>query len=305
MNLLQQNSRRRILMGTDGNPLLMLIIFNVIIYILLTFVEVVYLLSNSTEDVFKAKVLSWFSLPAQPAVFATRPWTLISSMFTHFGIWELVSSLLWLWGFGFLLKEIIGDKKLIPIYLYGGFTGAICFLLTVNLIPVISANVNSVYPLIGSGPAVMAVAVAATTLAPGYRIFRMINIPLWGVTILYALIKIWTIGYGNPGHLAATAAGGLMGYVVIWQLQKGNDICQWMSDIAAWFDNLFNPEKKHADTPLKEQHFYKPVKEPFKKTPHHTQQRVDDLLDKINQHGYESLSQEEKDFLKKASREEL
>lgn len=305
MNLLQQNSKRRILMGTGGNPILLLIIFNVIIYILLTFTDVVYLLSNSTEEVFKAKVLSLFSLPAQPAVFATRPWTLFSYMFTHFGIGELVSSLLWLWGFGYLLKEIIGDKKLIPIYLYGGFVGATFFLLFVNVVPSISANVNSVYPLIGSGPAVMAVAIAATTLAPRYRIFQMLNIPLWAVTVVYVLIKVATIGYGNPGHLAANIAGGLMGYVIIWQLQKGNDWCQWMSDLYAWGDNLFNPEKKLKSTPIKQKLFYKPIKEPFKKTPHLTQTKVDELLDKINQKGYDSLSQEEKDFLKKASREEL
>lgn len=305
MNLLQQNSKRRILIGTGGNPLLLLIIFNVIIYILLTFTDIVYLLTNSTEEVFKAKILSLFSLPAQPAVFGTRPWTLFSYMFTHFGLGELVSSQLWLWGFGFLLKEIIGDKKLIPLYLYGGFAGAIIFLLSVNVIPSISANVNSVYPLIGSGPAVMAVAIAATTLAPRYRIFQMINVPLWAVTVVYALIKFATIGYANPGHLAATFAGGIMGFVIIWQLQKGNDWCQWMSDLYVWFDNLFNPERIQKSTPTKEKLFYKSEKEPFKKNPHLTQKRVDDLLDKINHQGYDSLLQDEKDFLKKASREEL
>ncbi len=305
MNLLQQNRKRKILMGRGGSPLLLLIIFNVIIYILLTFTDIVYVLTNSTEDVFKARVLSLFSLPAQPTVFGTRPWTLFSYMFTHFGIWELVSSLLWLWAFGFLLKEIIGDKKLIPIYLYGGFCGAIVFLFTVNLIPSLSANVNSVYPLIGSGPAVMAVAVAATALAPRYRMFQMINVPLWAVTGVYAIIRISTIGYANPGHLAATFAGGLVGYVIVWQLQKGNDLCQWMSDLYDWMDNLFNPERKDKATLTREKLFYKTVKEPFKKTPHLTQKRVDDLLDKINQEGYDSLSQEEKSFLKKASREEL
>jgi hypothetical protein len=36
-----------------------------------------------------------------------------------------------------------------------------------------------------------------------------------------------------------------------------------------------------------------------------TQQRIDDILDKINQKGYNSLTQEEKDILSRASKDDL
>src|SRR4051812_45258360 len=151
MSLLQQNSRKKILLGQDGNSLVFLIVVNVIVYILLSFINIVYLVNNSTEGVFQAQVLSFFSVPAQPTVFATRPWTLVLYMFTHFRVWDLVSSMLWLWGFGYILQDLTGNKKLIPVYLYGGIVGSIVFLLTVNLVPSLRANVNSVYPLLGSG----------------------------------------------------------------------------------------------------------------------------------------------------------
>ncbi len=305
MRLLEKYSRRKAIPGKDGSALFFLIVINVILYIILSGLDVMYMLSNSTEDVFRAQVLSWFSVPAQPPVFATRPWTLLSFMFTHFGAWDLISNMLWLGGFGFIMKELTGNRMLAPLYLYGGFTGAIVFLLTVNLIPSISDNVNSVYPLIGSGPATMAIAVAATTMFPRYRIFPMLKVPLWAVTALFVLIKVGTTGYANPGHLAALAAGGLMGYVFIWQLWKGNDMGLWMINLVHWTDNLFNPEKKNQRVPTRDRLFYKSTKAPFEKTPHITQQRVDDLLDKINVKGYDSLTQEEKDFLKKASRENL
>jgi hypothetical protein len=72
-----------------------------------------------------------------------------------------------------------------------------------------------------------------------------------------------------------------------------------------WADDLFRPEKKHIKNPTKNQLFYKSNQKPFEKTPHVTQQRVDDLLDKIHHKGYSSLTEDEKDFLKKASTEEL
>jgi hypothetical protein len=36
-----------------------------------------------------------------------------------------------------------------------------------------------------------------------------------------------------------------------------------------------------------------------------TQQRIDDILDKINQKGFQSLTEEEKTLLDKASKEDL
>lgn len=299
MSILQQNSRKRILLGQDGNSLVLLIIFNIIVYILLNFTKIVYLLNNSTEGVFEAQVLSYISVPAQPAVFASRPWTLLIYMFSHYKLLELVSSMLWLWGFGYIFQGLAGNRKLIPVYLYGGLAGSVFFLLIVNLIPSLRANVNSVSPLLGAGPALMALAVASTALAPTYRIFPMINIPLWVLTAFFVLIRLGTVEGGDFGHIAALVAGGLIGYVFVWQLQRGNDWSQWMTDVVHWADDLFSPEKKHIKNPPKSQLFYKSNQKPFEKTPHVTQQRIDDLLDKIHHKGYHSLSEEEKEFLKK------
>ena len=210
-----------------------------------------------------------------------------------------------LWCFGHILQTIAGNRRLVPVYLYGGFAAAVVFLLTVNLIPALRVNVNSVYPLLGGGPAVMAIAIAATTLVPNYRIFPMINFPLWALTAVFGIIRIGSVGPGGYGQAIALLAGGLMGFVFAFQLQKGNDWGQWMSDVVNWFENLFNPYKKNYSYSPKEELFYKANQKPFEKTPHVTQQRVDDLLDKINGLGYHSLTDEEKAFLKKASHEEL
>ena len=305
MTLLQRNIRNKITLGQDGNSLVFLFVTNIILFIVFGFVKVLYLVNDSTEDAFRAQVFSWLSVPAQPSVFATRPWTLITYMFSHFGIWDLFSSMAWLWCFGHILQTISGNRRLVPVYLYGGFAAAVVFLLAVNLIPALRVNVNSVYPLLGGGPAVMAIAIAATTLVPNYRIFPMINFPLWALTAVFGIIRIGSVGPGGYGQAIALMAGGLMGFVFAFQLQKGNDWGQWMSDVVNWFENLFNPYKKNYNYSPKEELFYKANQKPFEKTPHVTQQRVDDLLDKINGLGYHSLTDEEKAFLKNASREEL
>jgi membrane associated rhomboid family serine protease len=307
MSVLEQNSRKKMLLGQDGNTLTLLIIFNAIIFVILNFVRILYLINNSSEADFIEQVLTWFSVPAQPEVFATRPWTLLISMFTHVGILHIISTVLWLWSFGYILQDLTGNKKLIPLYLYGGLAGAIVYVLTLNLVPAFRANIGNYEPLLGAGPSLMSVAVATTALAPRYKIFPLIRggIPLWILTTIFILISLGTVGMGNPGDAASLIAGGLIGYVFVWQLQKGKDWGQWMNDLVAWVDDLFNPEKKHIQNAQKQQLYYKANQKPFQKTPHVTQQRVDELLDKINLKGYHSLSDEEKEFLKKASREEL
>lgn len=305
MNLLQQHNRKKVFLGQDGNSIVFLLSVNVISYILLSFIKVIYLINDSTEDAFKAKVFSWLTVPAQPLELAKRPWSILSYMFAHFQFWDLFSSMCWLWAFGFILQSLTGNKKLIPVYLYGGLAGSITFLLISNLVPVISTNINSVYPLMGSGPAIMAIAIATTTLAPQYRIFPQLNIPLWALTAVFVLIRIGTVGAGNFGHAAAIVTGGIIGYLFAWQLQKGNDWGSWMSEFVDWLNNLFNPEKKFKTYSPKDEYFYKTTQKPFEIIPKVTQQRVDELLDKINIKGYHSLTDEEKNFLKKASKEEL
>ena len=69
-----------------------------------------------------------------------------------------------------------------------------------------------------------------------------------------------------------------------------------------WFTHLFDPKEKPAKKTLKKEVFYNTKgQQPFSKKPNVTQQRVDDILDKISQQGYQSLTQEEKDILKKAA----
>ena len=71
--------------------------------------------------------------------------------------------------------------------------------------------------------------------------------------------------------------------------------------------DLFNPDKKRL-TPqkTKEKLFYKTAgQKPFEKRAIITQQRVDEILDKINQKGYSLLSEEEKNILKRAAENEF
>jgi membrane associated rhomboid family serine protease len=303
----QYKTGRKILLGQDNNALVLLFAVNALVFVLINFIKIIYYLSDIPIEAFYRQILNWFTLPAQIDALATRPWTIFVYMFTHHSIWHLLSTCLWLWCFGYILQDLTGNNKLIPIYLYGGLVGGIVFLLANNLIPVLGRNIAGTEPLLGAGAAVMAVAVATTTLAPDYRIFPLIGggIPLWVLTAIFVAIDFATLSSVNAGIAAAHLAGGAIGYFFIRQLRRGKDWGAWMNNFVNWLDDLFSPEKKHKKSPFKNKLHYKADKKPYEKISNVTQQKLDALLDKINQQGYQFLTDDEKDFLKKASSEEL
>lgn len=303
----QENRRSRLTVGHDGNALITLIAIQLIVFILLSFIKVIYYFTYSTNGLaeYRTYILNWVTLPANPATFITRPWTLITHMFAHDNVWHIVANMLWLWAFGYILQDLAGNRKIIPIFIYGALAGALAYMLSFNLIPVLRQYID--VPALGASAGVMAIAIATTVIAPGYRIFPFINggIPLWVVTMIFVIIDLATIPYNNPGGHLAHLAGAGMGLVFIIMLRKGYDWSLWMNHVYDWFNNLFNPDKPKKGKQIKTQLFYKSGPKPYKKSTNLTQQKIDDLLDKINQKGYNSLTDEEKEMLKRASKEDI
>lgn len=307
MSYYRQENRRRLTVGQDGNALITLIAINLVVFVLLAFIKVIYYFSYSREGLnfFHNDILRWLTLPADLSVFVTRPWTLLTHMFVHDDVWHIISNMLWMWAFGHILQDLSGNRKVIPIFIYGALAGALAYMISFNLIPALREMIH--IPALGASAGVMAIAIATTALAPGYRIFPYLNggIPLWVLTMLFVIIDVATIPYNNPGGHIAHLAGGGMGFVFVAFLRRGYDGSNWMNAFFDWVNDLFNPEKPKKGKVIKSQLFYKSNTAPFKKTTLITQQRIDDILDKINQKGYQSLTEDEKEILKRASKEDL
>ncbi len=288
----------------------MLIIVNLVVFVTLAFIKVIYYFMYRQDGqaiaLFNEQVLHWFTLPADPAELASKPWTIVTHMFSHDRVFHILGNMLWLWVFGYILQDLTGHRKVVPIFIYGGLAGGLAFVLAYNLMPGLQAK-SAFTVLLGASGGVMAVAVATTIISPGYRLLPMLNggIPLWILTAVYLIIDLATIPYNNTGGHIAHLAGALMGFLFIVLLRRGYDWSEWMNNFFDWVNNLFNPDKPKKGKSIKDELFYKSASAPYKKTPHVTQQRIDDILDKISQKGYNHLTEEEKDLLKRASKEDI
>jgi membrane associated rhomboid family serine protease len=270
-------------------------------------VQVGLLVGDKTLEYFYIHVVKWFELPASLTKLSERPWTILTFMFTEVGtgIIRGISNMIWLWAFGYILQQMAGNNKIIPIYIYGGLLGGIFFIAAHYILPALAAARPSA-GLLGANAGVMAVAMATTALAPDYRFFRQIRngIPIWVLMAIYILIDFAGVAQAGAAYSLSHLGGALAGFLFVVFLRRGKDGAVWMNKFYNYVTHLFDPKEKKT-TDKKDDIFYNTGnRTPFTKTSNVTQKRVDEILDKINQKGYHFLTDEEKAFLKKAAEDE-
>ncbi len=299
--------KKRFTLGQDNNALMALVALNVIFFLLLLLLQVVYNFYQQTPESYNTSVVEWFELPASLSRFMERPWTLLTYMFsdTSAGLMRIFSNMLWLWAFGSLMQQIAGNDKLIPVYIYGGVLGALFFIGAHQFIPELHQNIGKA-SLVGANAAILALATATTFLSPNHRFFTHIRkgVPVWVLLIIYFLIDFGGIANMNSAVILSHLGGILAGFLFAVFLKKGKDGSIWMNTFYHWITTVFSPTKKE-NVSLRNKMFYNTGnRAPFTKSALINQKRIDEILDKINAEGYDHLTEEEKQILKKASEDE-
>ncbi len=72
-------------------------------------------------------VMGFVEMPAAAMDLMYRPWTVVSYMFVHTGVFHLLFNMLWLYWFGEYFLTLGTARQLTVLYTYGGIAGAIFF----------------------------------------------------------------------------------------------------------------------------------------------------------------------------------
>jgi membrane associated rhomboid family serine protease len=278
-----------------GSNLTRLIYINIGVFFLITIVAVIsFLLRN---PVISEKTLHLLSVPSSLKILLVRPWTLITYMFVHEGIWHILFNMLWLYSFGRIFLEYLDQRKLVAVYLLGGISGAIMYILSFNIFPAFSGVVaDSV--AIGASASVMAIVVAIAAYVPDYTVqlflFGRIKIKYLALAI-FVFTSIMDFSVNSGGKLAHIG-GAFFGYFYTLNLRQGKDMGKGLNKIIDFLATLFKPRRNLKVT-------HKKVASEFEynkiKSDHQTQ--INNILDKISKGGYDSLTREEKETLFKES----
>jgi len=275
----------------SGGIAMQLIFWNIGIGVIL------FLLHAFAPQLF-ALILNWLQLSSLPSDLIIKPWTLLTYAFLHADFWHLVFNLLVLNFSARLFLTFFTQKQFLGLYILAAVFAAVIFVATFFILGIIA-------PLIGASAAIMAIMIASATYAPMYqlRLFLIGNVKLWHIAAVFLLLDLIQLPKENMGGHIAHLGGAFFGFLYIKLLQNGTDMSLIITSIIDFFANIFKPKK---ETPFKKVHRnpIKPQQKTVSKiiTKDKAQQQIDDILDKISQSGYDSLTKEEKEFLFKAGK---
>ncbi len=275
----------------QGNTINHLLFWNIIIFLALNLLRLVDRFSQSGMFDW---VYSQVALHSNLSIFITKPWGLITYMFSHVQIFHILFNMLNLFWFGNIFREMLGNQRVLPVYLMGGIVGGLVYMVAYFLLV---HNMDGL--MIGASASVMCLLVAAATQVPNYEIGLMFigSVRLKWLALALVIIGVITMFDGNFGGVMSHLGGAAFGFAYIKLLQNGTDLARPL----IW---LFTPSERKTSQPAVKK--FKPKKSPLKivkKTDENTQSKLDQLLDKINEKGYSSLSAEEKAWLEKVSKE--
>lgn len=274
-----------------------LLLINIIVFVTITLLFVV--LKMSHNDSLYRTLIGYLALPSEPKTLLWRPWTIFTYSFTHEGWLHIIFNMLNLYWFGMVLREYLGSKKLVSLYLLGGLAGGVMYLLFYNFIPFFIQRPSA--EMIGASASVLAIIVAAATLLPNYVFHLLLLGPVKIKYIAAFLILLSLSGAvgSNAGGNVAHLGGAILGFVFIRQLQKGRDLGQPLHRFWDFVTGLFSRRPRMKVT------YKNPGAAPFAPANGKpSQTEIDIILDKISRSGYESLSREEKQKLFRASQKD-
>ncbi len=205
-------------------------------------------------------------------------WQPVTYMFIHGGVFHVLINMFVLWMFGSELESIWGKTQFLRYYFITGIGSGLVWLLF---------NLGQPYSvLIGASGAVYGILLAYGMMFPNRTVYLYFLVPIkvkWFVIFLGIIAFVSSFNsYSNISHITHLS-GMLIGFVYLRYYRRWKDLRFSVYKQIEEFKISRKNRKNHQQIKMK--------------------QKVDQLLDKINESGFESLTDAEKDLLYKASKD--
>jgi membrane associated rhomboid family serine protease len=291
-----------------GGILIQLIYINVALFLIGALLSILMqLFQYGLPDTNVMQLL--FALPASLSRLLSMPWTLVTYMFVHAGLLHILFNMLWLYWFGTLFLYTFSARHLRGLYLFGGICGGLCYILSYNLFPLFSGEVEG-STLVGASASVLAIVTATAYREPDYRIqiFLLGSIRVKYLAMIVIALDVLSITSANAGGHIAHLGGALAGLWFAASLSKGTDLTAWLNWICDLLLRIFRRETWRRKPKMKI-HYGEGgnVGDRQKDYDYNARKKeqsdeIDRILEKLKKSGYDSLTTEEKKRLFDASK---
>jgi membrane associated rhomboid family serine protease len=259
-----------------------IMVITFMVFTITHFIRVTFLIDGSSDTSVFDIMMYHLQLPANFSLWLKKPWCLFTYFFTDYTFTVLLLDIIWLWIFSTVVESKLGSCRILPIYIVGGIVGGLLYMLMGQFS--LSGNQHLQASTIGMLPALMAVVIAAIGFAPRH-IFQIysIRVPLWLMALVFFGVKLSTLNSYNLQQFALIFGGVAVGLLFNF---GGRELftafTYGLQKIAfAGSNSAFLQQKKINGVT--------------------TSLSLDSILEKIHQHGLNSLNEAEKEELKKYS----
>jgi membrane associated rhomboid family serine protease len=252
------------------------------------------------------------ALALDPARFPSDWWTVVTYMFVHAWLAHLAFNMFTLWMFGPRLEQEWGTRTFVRFYLWSGLGGAIAHL--------IFAQHTSV---IGASGAISGVLVAYALRWPDEEVYLFGVIPMrsrWLVVAMLAMNIVFALSPSSRIDWTAHVGGMAFGWIFLKLYSAGgiSRVRGWVSSVPDESEDMPRAVPRNR-SPMRDRaggvdeviarsnaivlRESKPIQHvPKQESPKEYAAKVNRVLDKISQHGIQSLTKDERRVLEEMSR---
>lgn len=244
-----------------------------------------------------------------------KVWTPFTYMFVHGSVGHVLLNMIMLWFAGRRVQDLYGPRHFTLIYILSGLAGAALQLTTASF-----TSQGDAY-LLGASASIMGLLLAYAVAMPGEEIYLMImfivpvRFRLWtlarvllvfnlalGLLDLLHVLPDWLAGGGAPVAYLAHFAGAISGWYYARSLGCGEmPLAGGLPFKQACRKTVAAAVRRRPVVELDEYVMHQQASSGISATDL-MRDEVDPILDKINDHGFHSLTEDERRVLERASR---
>ncbi len=271
-----------------SSPIPFIITGQVVVFVLIHIFELI-----SFAEITDSNLFSFFferlSLPGSFVSFIRQPWSIITHPFIYQGIFDILFDCLWLYWIGNMFLNFLNRRQFWLVFGGGLLGGAVIYMLMGQL-NILGRGVYWNTTAFGLAALISSISILIPALE--VRLFIFGNVKFRTIALVYLALELIFTGLHNEQAIVPYIAMILFGILFMHQLKKGND---WSAVL-----QLGRRKKLQVVHKKEEPHAFR-RRHPYDLP---NQEEIDQILDKISQNGYDSLTSREKEILFRASKQD-
>lgn len=278
----------------DGSPVVKwLLIINVAVWLL-------DMMTNAAPQTQVSFLWKWGHFSVGNGIEQLELWRFVTFQFLHANGHHLLVNMLGLFFFGHFAERWWGSRKFLCFYLATGMAGALFYAMLFyagcfgnNPIPIGGGQTipASYIPMVGASAGIFGILACVAVIAPNLRVLLFFFIPMsmrtfaimaLGISVIVILFNLDNAG-GEAGHLG----GAILGFILMRNPQ-------WLSFVSD--EATLSRRRPVVDATIVREKKLRP-----RINIGMEDSEVDRILDKVSREGLQSLTDEERDVLKRVA----